>query len=531
MAIDDRGRLTNNNNSIDDVLHTVNMSSSSFADNKSIKLISQNAPVNPLNNNIVDFFSNYQNGPYEMEWFRNYDHYHHHSSSNLGTIPNLLTHNQIGGTDVTMNSLGWNQRSYLLSNYPDIDDRGTIGWTQESIFTYHYRGTNNSGFEAKVTSYGLGGAATTYNGNIDTEVFSTSVKTMGVAAIERGFISSSMSLAMYRNGADGDDTWGRVIKVSSTGVITFENAFEISMNYNQIFNKALNLGNGRVVGASHRGGNDINLTHFKYNSANNYNYGMLQVASTQHNCFPTMGYINDDLLVYFYSRRVGSSGFDQYINAKLYDTSVIGTSAPTVLATATEYNTGTQQIGQAPDCAVGRSTGTTNAFGIYVYNNTSDNKGRAVPFEVTFKQGNTGTNTVRMLPTGTSVLAQSTASTRSDTSNAYRNPVHVLALGTDPSDSSRFLYFCTTSPGYGWIIQQNTSTGAISTKVEGVLENVNSSNNFRRCDIHWFGMPGNGTRGILGGSYEYERVAAIIAGEFGTPSGDMYVGSAGLLFG
>ena len=48
MAIDDRGRLTNNNNTIDDVLHTVNMSSSSFADNKSIRLLSQNAPVTLL---------------------------------------------------------------------------------------------------------------------------------------------------------------------------------------------------------------------------------------------------------------------------------------------------------------------------------------------------------------------------------------------------------------------------------------------------------------------------------------------------
>src|SRR5210317_131730 len=121
MATDDRGRLENINNSIDDILRTVNMSTASFAENKNIKSISVNAPINPFNSNATDFYSNYTSGQYEMGWFRNYDHYLHHTSSNLGNSPNQLSGNQVGGTNIVMNSLGWNQRSYLLSNHPVID--------------------------------------------------------------------------------------------------------------------------------------------------------------------------------------------------------------------------------------------------------------------------------------------------------------------------------------------------------------------------------------------------------------------------
>lgn len=529
MAIDDRGRLENVNNSIDDILRTVNMSTSSFASNKNIRSIGFNAPINPFNPNAIGFYSNYGTGQYEMGWFRNYDHYAHHSSSNFSAVPDLLTHTQIGGTNISMNSLGWNQRNYLLSNYPDIDSSGQMAWTSGSIFTYFYRTTDNSGFAVKATSFELNAAATVYNSNLDTETVTTSARSIGVAPIERGFITSSRSIMMFRNQSDGEDTWGRVINVSNNGTITFENAFEVSTAYNQIFNKAINVGNNRVLMASHRGGNDINMWDFKYNGTNNYTYGQTTVATTQHTCFPTMAYVNDDLVVYFYTRRPGTSGNDRYINARLYNVSDVNN--PVLEATATEYDSGAQRFGQLPDCAVGRGPDDRQAFGIYVYNDTSDHKGRAVPFKVTFNQDFVGSNSVEILPSGTSILAHTNASRRSDVGNAYRNPVHVIPLGTDPATPSNFLYFCTTSPGYGWIISQNIGNGTIGTIVEGELEDVNSSNCFRRADLHYYGVPGNGSRGMVAGSLEYGKVAAVVAGEFGSVSGDMYLGSAGLLFG
>ena len=529
MATDDRGRLENINNSIDDILRTVNMSTASFAENKNIKSISVNAPINPFNSNATDFYSNYTSGQYEMGWFRNYDHYLHHTSSNLGNSPGQLSGNQVGGTNIVMNSLGWNQRSYLLSNHPVIDSSGQVSWTSGSIFTYHYRGANNSGLEAKVTAYGLGAAATTYNGNIDTQVISTSIRNMGVAPVERGFLSSSRSVVIYRNAADGEDTYARVINVDSSGNITFENALEISTAYNQIFNKAINVGDNRVLMASHRGGNDINMWDFKYNGTNSYSYGETQVASTQHNCFPTLAYVNDDLVVYFYTRRSGTSGYDQYLNAKLYN--VADVNNPVLEASATEYDYGSQRMGQAPDCAVGRGPNNREAFGIFVFNDTTSHKGVAVPFKVNHNQDFVGSTSVEILPSGTSTLTHSKISTRSDYTNAYRNTVHVLPLGTDPANDAYFDYFCITSPGYGWTIRQNISTGALTTLQEADLVAGNSSANFRRCDLHYFGVPGNGSRGIVAGSFEYERVAAVIAGEQGPVSGDMYVMSSGLLFG
>ena len=528
MATDDRGRLENTNNSIDDILRTVNMSTSSFSSNKSIDLIGDNAPINPFNSSATDFYTQYQTGQFEMGWFRNYDHYKHHSSSNFTTIPGLNTHNQIGGSNVSMNSLGWNQRSYLLSNHPQIDSSGDVAWTTGSIFTYHYRGVNNSGLEAKVTSYGLGGAATTYNGNIDTEVISTSLRNMAVAPIERGFLTSSKSIVIYRNAADGEDTWGRVINVASNGTITFENAFEVSTLYNQIFNKGINVGHNRVLVSSHRGGNDINMFDFKYNGTNSYSFGSTTVVSTQHNCFPTLAYVNDDLVVFFYSRRTGTT-FDRFINAKLYTVSDVNN--PVLESTATEYDYGSERIGQAPDCAVGRGPDNRDTFGIYVFNDTSDYKGRAVPFKVTHNPDFVGASSVQILPSGTSVLAQTNASRRTDVSNAYRSTVHVAPLGTDPSNSNNFLFFCITSPGYGWIVSQNISTGALTTVIEDELETVTSSNCFRRADFHYFGVPGNGSRGMLAGGKEFARVAGVIAGEYGPVSGDMYLGSAALLFG
>lgn len=528
MAIDDRGRLEANNNTIDDILRTVNMSTASFASNKSIDLIGDNAPINPFNSNATDFYTQYQTGQFEMGWFRNYDHYKHHSSSNFTSIPSLTTHAQIGGTNVSMNTLGWNQRSYLLSNHPEIDSTGDVAWTTSSIFTYHYRGTNNSGLEAKVTSYGLGGAGTTYNGNIDTEVISTSIRAMAVAPVERGFLTSSRSVVMYRNAADGEDTWARVINVSSNGTITFENAFEISTAYNQIFNKAINVGDNRVLMASHRGGNDINMWDFKYNGTNNYNFGETTVASTQHNCSPTLAYVNDDLVVCFYSRRTGTS-FDRYINAKLYTVSDVNN--PVLESTATEYDYGSERISRAPDCAVGRGADNRDTFGIYVFNHTSDLKGNAVPFKVTFNPDFVGSSSVEILPSGTSILVQTTQSRRSDIGNAYRSINHVAPLGTDPNNSNKFLYFCITSPGYGWIVSQDISTGGLTTVIEGELEAIASSNCFRRADFHFFGVPGNGSRGMVAGGQEFAKVAGIIAGEYGPVSGDMYVGSAALLFG
>jgi hypothetical protein len=528
MATDDRGRLENNNNSIDDILRTVNMSTASFAENKNIKSISVNAPINPFNSNAIDFYSNYTSGQYEMGWFRNYDHYLHHSSSNFTSIPSLNTHAQIGGTNVSMNTLGWNQRSYLLSNHPQIDSSGDVAWTTGSIFTYHYRGVNNSGLEAKVTSYGLGGAATTYNGNIDTQVMSTSIRNMGVAPVERGFLTSSRSVVIYRNAADGEDTYARVINVDSSGNITFENALEISTAYNQIFNKSINVGNNRVLMASHRGGNDINMFDFKYNGTNNYSFGETTVASTQHNCFPTLAYVNDDLVVFFYSRRTGTT-FDRYINAKLYTVSDVNN--PVLESTATEYDYGSERIGQAPDCAVGRGPDNRDTFGIYVFNHTSDYKGRAVPFKVTHNPDFVGASSVQILPSGTSVLAQTNASRRPDVANAYRSTVHVTPLGTDPTNSTKFLFFCITSPGYGWIVRQDISTGALSTVIEDELQAITSSNCFRRADFHYFGVPGNGSRGMVAGGQEFAKVAGIIAGEYGPVSGDMYLGSAALLFG
>ena len=529
MSIDDRGRLEATNNTIDDILRTVNMSTSSFASNKNIRSIAFNAPINPFNSNATDFYANHGTGQYEMGWFRDYDHYAHHSSSVITALPSLLSHNQIGGTNVAMNTPGYNQRSYLLSNHPQLDSSGEISWTTSSIYTYHYRGTNNSGLEAKVTSYGLGGAATTYNGNIDTEVISTSIRNMAVAPVERGFLTSSRSVVMYRNAADGEDTWARVINVSSNGTITFENAFEISTAYNQIFNKAINVGDNRVLVASHRGGNDINMWDFKYNGTNNYNFGETTVASTQHNCFPTIAYVNDDLIVYFYTRRPTSSGLDQYLNAKLYNVSDVNN--PILESTATEYNYGSQRMGQAPDCAVGRGADNRDTFGIFVFNDDNDYKGRAVPFKVTFNQDFVGSSSVELLPTGTSVLTQTNVSRRADVSDAYRTNVHVVPIGTDPTDSTKFLYFCITSPGFGWTVRQDISTGALSTVVDGDIALTNSSNNFRRADFHFFGVPGNGSRGMVAGSFEYERVAGVIAGEYGTVNGDMYVGSAGILFG
>lgn len=529
MAIDDRGRLEATNNTIDDILRTVNMSTSSFASDKNIKSIAFNAPINPFNSNATDFYANYETGQYEMGWFKDYDHYAHHSSSVLTTLPSLSSHTQIGGTNVPMNTLGHAQRSYLLSNHPELDSSGDITWTTSSIFTYHYRGTNNSGLEAKVTAYGLGAAATTYNGNIDTEVISTSLRNMAVAPIDRGFVTSSKSIVMYRNAADGDDTWGRVINVASNGTITFENAFEVSTIFNQLFNKAVNVGNNRVLMAAQRGGNDINLFDFKYNGTNSYTFGVTTIVTTQHNCYPTIAYVNDDLIVYFYTRRTTTSGLDQYLNARLYNVSDVNN--PVLESTATEYNYGSQRMGQTPDCAVGRGPDDRSAFGIFVFNDDNDYKGRAVPFKVIFNQDFVASNSVEILPTGTSVLAHPNVSRRTDVSDAYRTNVHVVPIGTDPADSTKFLYFCITSPGFGWIVRQDISTGALSTLVDGDLDDPASTNNFRRADFHFFGVPGNGSRGMVAGSYEYARVAGIIAGEYGSVSGDMYVGSAGILFG
>ena len=527
MARERRGKLTAVNNSIDDILRTVNMTTASaFTTDKNIKSIAAEAPINPFNTDAKEFFANYTGGDYEMGWFRNYDHYATNSGSNFTVEPATGTYSQIGGTNVVMNALGFNTRPILISHFPEINSTGDVALTTGSLFSFAYRVSGNSpnNQTAKITVFGVGGAGGVYSGNIDTETIATTVQSFGVAPVERTFITSSMGVMAYRNSGDGADTWGRVFKVSTAGAVTFENAFEISVAYNQLFNKSINVGNGRALFSSMRGGNDFQLHYFKYNGVNSYTAGSVQVTSTQHAGYPTMAYATDDRVLYIYTRRPSSSGEDRYVNGKLYDTS---TFPPTLLTTATEYDYGTQRLGRMGDAAVGvKASDARVAYGVFVTSDTNDNKGLAIPFSVGFDVS----SAVVWLPGSTTTLKCVDASRMSTGDDAFKSPHHVTPLGISPSNSDLFLYHCIITPNYGWILAQNTTTGALTTISEGETNNYDANNTFLRADTHYFGVSGNGHKGLPAGNYEANRQCIIVAGEFGSATGDKYLGAAGMIF-
>lgn len=528
MGIESRRLLEGNDNTIDDVLRAVGMSTSSFDYNKSINKIVGNAPVNPFAPNITPFFADYDRGPFEMEWFRQYDHFLGHSGSSFTVMPTQLSAAQVTSTSTqTMNSLGWNTRPHLHSHSVGFDELGNIAWSSGSLMSFTYRTTNSSNQECKITTVLADAAASIYNGNVDTETISTTVQSFAVAALDRTFASSSRCVMAYRNSADGADTYARVFNVDAAGAITFENAVEISTSYNQLFNKGLNLGQNKAVFASMRGGNDINLHYFKYNGANNYTRGTVQVASTQHAGYPTMAYINDDLVAYIYTRRPSSSGNDRYINLKLYDTS---TFPPTLLGTATEYDLGSQRLGRMGDCAVARTLNNpSSSFGVFVNSDTTNNKGVAYPFEITTRQEDASSPTLRILPSGTSTLVAKVASGNAQVSDTYRAPHHVISLGVPPNDDEYFYYFAIIAPGFGWIFKQSLADGSLTNVKEGDMGTPGTTNNYRRADYHYFSAAGNGHRGVPAGGYEWFKTTLVVCGEHGEDGGDMYIAGGGII--
>jgi len=512
MGIELRRLLQDNDNTIDDILRVVGMSTSSFDYDKSINQIVGNAPVNPFAENITDFFSSYDRGPFEMAWFRGYDHLTTYSASNFSNNVNDLSTSVVGvnSPNATIpNTAGYNTRPHLMTHTVAFTESGAIQWVSGSLMSFTYRTSDNSNQRCNITTIKADAAASIYNGNVDTETVATTVQSFGVAALDRTFATSSMGVVAYRNSADGADTWARVFKVNSAGTITFENAVEISTKYNQLFNKGLNVGQNKAVFSSMRGGNDINLHYFKYNGANNYTRGSVQVASTQHAGYPTMAYINDDLVAYIYTRRPSNSGEDRYINLKLYDTS---TFPPTLLGTATEYDTSAQRISRMGDAAISRHSGdSTKSFGVFIYNDTSNYKGQAIPFEITTDQESAASSpTVRILPTGTAILSATSAGSHSDIANSFKMPHHLIPLGIPSYDTAHFYYLCIIAPSYAWTFRQQLSTGKLSTVRE---DDLTTHSDLRRADYHYYSANGNGHRGVPAGGLEWTKVSIVGVGE------------------
>ena len=510
MGLTARGQLGSNNNSIEDVLEALNITTSgSFEENKNIASIPTEAPINPFNYDAKDFYVNETTGQYEMEWFRDYDHYKLYSGSLYNSKPDLFTGATLtlSGSDQYFRDAGYNIRPVVLAHHVRVDDTGVVVGTYDSIFGFVWRSTESVGKHLRVTTMTYGGAATV--GSIEGHtLITTEAESYSATNLERRFLTSSTAVVAFRNNADGDQTYARVYNVGISGSITMENAVEISTAASQIFNKGINVGRNRALFASMRGGNDINLHHFKYNGVNNYTRGTTQVVSTQHAGLPTMGYINDDMVAYVYTTRgVLTSGQDRYLNLKLYDTR---TFPPQLKTTATQYDYGAQKLGNMGDAAIGRkSSDTRDTFGIYVTVDTADNKGLAIPFKVSY---NPTFSTAEILPTGTSTLKCSNASTDDDINNAYRLPHHVVPVGVDPNNSNLFIYWCFISPSYSWLISQNMTTGVLTTRNESNYQSVDGQE-FRRVSFHHFNAAGNGAMGLPSSGYESVNPTMVVCGE------------------
>ena len=509
MSLIARGQLDNTDNSIEDVLKALNITTSgSFEENKNIASIPTEAPICPFNYDAKDFYTNQTTGPYEMEWFRNYDHYKLYSGSFYSSKPSVATGSPLvsASVDQYFRSPGYNMRPVVLAHHISVDDTGVVMGNVSSSYAFLWRAIHGTGKSLYVTSTNWFGAATAAN-TVESALVSSEVESYSAANLERRFITSSTAVVAYRNNADSDQTYARVYNVGVSGSISFENAVEISTASTQLFNKGLNVGNNRALFASMRGGNDINLHYFKYNGTNSYTRGTVQVASTQHAGYPTMGYINDDMVAYIYTRRPSTSGQDRYINLKLYDTR---TFPPQLITTATEYDTNAQRLGNMGDAAIGRkSNDTRDTFGVYVTSDTGNNKGLAYPFKVSFDPA---FSTAEILPSGTAVLTTKYASQDDDVSNSYRLPHHIVPMGVAPDDDTLFLYWCFISPNYSWTIEQDMSTGVLATRNEAEHLPISGAT-FRRVAFHHFGTSGNGAMGLPSSGFESIEPTMVVCGE------------------
>lgn len=511
MSLTARGQLSNSDNSIEDVLRALNITTSgSFEENKNIASIPSEAPICPFNYDAKDFYTNQTTGPYEMEWFRNYDHYKLYSGSLYNSKPSVSTGSPLvsASVDQYFRSPVYNIRPVVLGHHISVDDTGVVMGSVTSSYAFLWRATWGTGKSLYVTSVDYYGAGTPA-GTSDHALVSTEVESYSAANLERRFTTSSTAVVIYRNNADADQTYARVYNMDTSGNITFENAIEISTVNTQVYNKGINVGRDRALFASHRGAdNDINLHYFKYNGANNYTKGSIEVANTQHDGSPTMGYINDDMVAYIYTTRgTATSGQDRYINLKLYDTR---TFPPQLITTATQYDTNASRLGSHGDAAIGRkASDSRDTFGVYVTSDTGNNKGLAVPFKVSYTPGFT---TAEIVPSGTSILSTTNASGDGDVSNSYRLPHHVVPMGVDPNNSNLFIYWCYISPNYSWLISQNMSTGALATRSEAEHLPTGGAT-FRRVAFHHFGTSGNGAMGLPSSGFESIEPTMVVCGE------------------